>query len=66
MRVLIVDDEDLARDRILRILSEFEEHQVVGQATNGHEPMSASRSSHKKSDAMRAAAGHHHHHSAYG
>lgn len=39
MRVLIVDDEDLARDRILRILSEFEDHQVVGQATNGHEAL---------------------------
>lgn len=39
MRILVVDDEDLARERILRILDGFEEHEVVGEASNGHEAL---------------------------
>lgn len=39
MRILVVDDETLARERVLRILSEFEGHEVVGEASNGHEAL---------------------------
>jgi two-component system response regulator AlgR len=35
MRILIVDDENLARDRLKRILEEQNEHEVVGEAGNG-------------------------------
>ena len=36
MRILIVDDETLARDRLARMLSE-EAHEVVGEAANGNQ-----------------------------
>lgn len=39
MRILVVDDEDLARERILRILEEMDEHEVVGEASNGYEAL---------------------------
>jgi two-component system response regulator AlgR len=39
MRILIVDDESLARDRIKRILEEQGEHEVVGEAGSGHEAL---------------------------
>lgn len=39
MRILIVDDEDLARERIRRILEEQNEHEIVGEAGNGHEAL---------------------------
>ena len=39
MRILIVDDESLARDRIKRILQEQNEHEIVGEAANGHEAL---------------------------
>lgn len=39
MRILIVDDEQLARDRIRRILEESDEHEIVGEATNGQEAL---------------------------
>ncbi len=39
MRILIVDDESLARDRIKRILQEQNEHEVVGEAGNGQEAL---------------------------
>lgn len=39
MRILIVDDESLARDRLKRILEEQNEHEVVGDAANGHEAL---------------------------
>lgn len=39
MRILIVDDESLARDRIKRILEELDEHEVVGEASNGAEAL---------------------------
>jgi len=35
MRILIVDDEELARDRLKRILEEQNEHEIVGEAENG-------------------------------
>lgn len=35
MRVLIVDDEALARDRLRQLLDEDEEHTIVGEAANG-------------------------------
>jgi len=37
MRVLIVDDEQLARDRLARIVSGFDAYEVVGEAANGIE-----------------------------
>jgi two-component system response regulator AlgR len=39
MRILIVDDESLARDRIRRILLEQNEHEVLGEASNGQEAL---------------------------
>lgn len=39
MRILIVDDESLARDRIRRILQEQNEHEVLGEAANGQEAL---------------------------
>lgn len=39
MRILIVDDEHLARDRLKRILEEQNEHQIVGEASNGQEAL---------------------------
>ncbi|MGD9591038.1 MAG: LytR/AlgR family response regulator transcription factor [Candidatus Berkiella sp.] len=39
MRILIVDDESLARDRIKRILQEQNEHEVIGEAGNGQEAL---------------------------
>ena len=35
MRVLLVDDEKLARDRLERMLADFPDVEVVGQASNG-------------------------------
>ncbi len=37
MRVLIVDDEKLARDRLRELLNEIGGHTVVGEGTNGNE-----------------------------
>jgi two-component system response regulator AlgR len=37
MKVLIVDDEQLARDRLARMVSQFSEYEVVGEAGNGIE-----------------------------
>ncbi len=37
MRVLIVDDEQLARDRLVRMVSDFDAYEVVGEAANGVE-----------------------------
>jgi two-component system, LytTR family, response regulator AlgR len=39
MRILIVDDESLARDRIKRILEEQGEHEIVGEAGNGQDAL---------------------------
>jgi len=35
MKVLIVDDEQLARDRLARMVAGFENYEVVGEAANG-------------------------------
>lgn len=35
MKILLVDDETLARDRLRRLLGEDESHDVVGEAANG-------------------------------
>ncbi len=35
MRVLVVDDEDLARARIKRFFDDIEDHEIVGEASNG-------------------------------
>lgn len=37
MRILLVDDEALARDRLRRMLQDEEAHEVVGEAPNGVE-----------------------------
>jgi len=37
MRALIVDDERLARNELLRLLEKFPEIEVVGEAANGNE-----------------------------
>ncbi|MCZ6853256.1 MAG: response regulator, partial [Gammaproteobacteria bacterium] len=37
MRVLIVDDEQLARDRLARMVRDFDAYEVVGEAANGVE-----------------------------
>lgn len=39
MKVLIVDDERLARDRLARMVSALEGYEVVGQAGNGREAL---------------------------
>ena len=39
MNVLIVDDEAPARDRLRQLLQDFPEHEVVGEAGNGHEAL---------------------------
>jgi len=39
MRVLIVDDEQLARDRLRLLLSAFEDVQIVGEAEDGEQAM---------------------------
>ena len=39
MKVLIVDDEPPARDRLRELLRETGEHQVVGEAANGREAL---------------------------
>ena len=37
MRILLVDDENLARDRLRRMLEKDTVHEVVGEAANGHQ-----------------------------
>lgn len=37
MRILLVDDESLARDRLRRMLNDQDDHEVVGEAANGTE-----------------------------
>ena len=40
MRVLIVDDEKPARDRLRRLIDDFGTHEVVGEAANGEQAIS--------------------------
>ena len=39
MKILIVDDEKPARDRLARMVSELPQHELVGQAVNGLEAL---------------------------
>lgn len=39
MRILVVDDEQPARDRLRQILGDFDEHDVVGEAANGEQAL---------------------------
>lgn len=39
MRVLVVDDEELARERLTRFISEMEEFDVVGEAASGFDAL---------------------------
>lgn len=39
MKILIVDDEAPARDRLSRLLAESDEHEVVGEAGNGEQAL---------------------------
>jgi two-component system LytT family response regulator len=41
IRVLIVDDEPLARERIREMLKDYRELQIVGEARNGREAVDA-------------------------
>ena len=43
MRVVIADDEPLARARLKRLLADLPQHQLVGEAANGAELLSAVR-----------------------
>jgi two-component system response regulator AlgR len=42
MKILLVDDETLARDRLRRLLSDHVEHEVVGEASNGMQALDQS------------------------
>ncbi len=44
MRIMIVDDEQLARDRLSRMIENFEHHEVVGEAANGIEAVKVAAS----------------------
>ncbi|MAT83513.1 MAG: DNA-binding response regulator [Gammaproteobacteria bacterium] len=44
MKILIVDDEHLARDRLARMVAQIEDHAVVGQAGNGREALALAQS----------------------
>lgn len=41
MKTIIVDDEAPARERLRRLVGEFEEHEVVGEFANGTDALSA-------------------------
>ncbi|MGE0621785.1 MAG: LytR/AlgR family response regulator transcription factor [Pseudomonadales bacterium] len=44
MKILIVDDEQLARDRLSRMIGGFADHEVVGEAANGVEAVKVAAS----------------------
>mgnify|MGYP003700895497 CR=1 FL=1 len=44
MKILIVDDEHLARDRLARMVTQLEDHVVVGQAGNGRDALALAQS----------------------
>ncbi len=44
MKVLIVDDEKPARDRLARMVGELKEHELVGEAVNGLEALGLAQS----------------------
>ena len=39
MRILVCDDEDLARERLVRLLRDVEDCEVVGEAENGRDAL---------------------------
>ncbi len=39
MRVMVIDDEEPARDRLCRLLSSFDDLEVVGEAEDGHQAL---------------------------
>ena len=41
MHILVVDDENLARQRLIRLLNEIDGCEVIGEAANGDEALSA-------------------------
>lgn len=41
IRVLVVDDEQLARERLIRLIDALDSHQVCAEASNGEEALSA-------------------------
>ncbi|MCK7583373.1 MAG: hypothetical protein MZV65_52765 [Chromatiales bacterium] len=43
MRILIVDDEKLARERLRELLNEIGGHAVVGEGMNGNEAVEKCR-----------------------
>jgi two-component system response regulator AlgR len=45
VKILIVDDEALARDRLSQILDDSDEHDVVGEAENGEQALEIARTS---------------------
>ena len=45
MKILIVDDEALARDRLSQILDDSDEYDVVGEAENGEQALEIARTS---------------------
>ncbi len=44
MKILIVDDEKPARDRLARMVGELKQHQLVGEAVNGLEALGLAQS----------------------
>ncbi|MDH3534243.1 MAG: LytTR family DNA-binding domain-containing protein [Gammaproteobacteria bacterium] len=44
MKILIVDDEKPARDRLARMVGELKEHELVGEAVNGLEALGMAQS----------------------
>ncbi len=44
MKILIVDDEKPARDRLVRMVGELDSHQLVGEAVNGLEALGMAQS----------------------
>ena len=44
MKILIVDDEKPARDRLSRMVGELKEHELVGEAVNGLEALGMAQS----------------------
>ena len=44
MKILIVDDEKPARDRLARMVGELKEHELVGEAVNGLEALGLAQS----------------------